>query len=71
MINGLAVVGAITLVALWVAFGVSLFQKQEEARLRQEQERFDELAKPLYDSINRLTIEFTGIKRLLEIRNGQ
>lgn len=71
MVSGLAVVGGIVLFALWVDFGVSLFQKQEEARRRQERERFDELAKPLYDSINRLTIEFTGIKRLLEMHNGQ
>lgn len=71
MVSGLAVVGGIALFVLWVDFGVSLFLKQEEARRRQERERFDELAKPLYDSINRLTIEFTGIKRLLEMHNGQ
>lgn len=71
MVNGLAVVGGIVLFALWVDFGVSLFLKQEEARRRQERERFDELAKPIYDSINRLTIEVTGLRRIKELKDGQ
>ena len=48
-----------------------LYAAENKTEGSQERERFDELAKPLYDSINRLTIEFTGIKRLLEMRNGQ
>lgn len=71
MVSGLAVVGGIALFVLWVDFGVSLFQKQEEARRRQERERFDELAKPIYDSINRLTIEVTGLQRIKELKDGQ
>lgn len=71
MVSGLAVVGGIVLFALWVDFGVSLFLKQEEARRKQERERFDELAKPIYDSINRLTIEVTGLRRIKELKDGQ
>lgn len=71
MVSGLAVVGGIALFVLWVDFGVSLFRKQEEARRRQERERFDELAKPIYDSINRLTIEVTGLQRIKELKDGQ
>lgn len=71
MVSGLAVVGGIVLFVLWVDFGVSLFLKQEEARRKQERERFDELAKPIYDSINRLTIEVTGLRRIKELKDGQ
>ena len=62
MVSGLAVVGGLTLVALWVDFGVRLFQKQEEARRRQEQERFDELAAPLRKEISWLKGEVLKLK---------
>ena len=62
MVNGLAVVGGLTLVSLWVDFGVRLFQKQEEARRRQEQERFDELAAPLRKEISWLKGEVLKLK---------
>lgn len=62
MVSGLAVVGGIVLFALWVDFGVRLFQKQEEARRRQEQERFDELAAPLRKEISWLKGEVLKLK---------
>lgn len=62
MVSGLAVVGGIVLFALWVDFGVSLFLKQEEARRRQEQERFDELAAPLRKEISWLKGEVLKLK---------
>lgn len=65
MINGLAVVGFLTL----LFFGVTSFEKQEEAKRKQERERFDELSRPIKEQLNLLTIEVSKLSNLRSLHD--
>lgn len=58
----LGFVGAVALFGLWCLVGYYIIGKQNEARRRQEQERFDELAAPLRKEISWLKDEVLKLK---------
>lgn len=69
MINGLAVVGFLTILFFWILLGVTIFQKQEEAKRKQERERFDELSRPIKEQLNLLTIEVSKLSNLRSLHD--
>lgn len=69
MINGLAVVGFLTLLFFWILLGVTIFEKQEEAKRKQERERFDELSRPIKEQLNLLTIEVSKLSNLRSLHD--
>ncbi len=69
MINGLAVVGFLTILFFWILLGVTIFEKQEEAKRKQERERFDELSRPIKEQLNLLTIEVSKLSNLRSLHD--
>lgn len=59
----LGFVGAVALFALWCLVGYYVINKQNEAKRRQEQERFDELARPIRNKIVELEAEIADLKK--------
>lgn len=59
----LGFVGAVALFGLWCLVGYYVISKQNEAKRRQEQERFDELARPIRNKIVELEAEIADLKK--------